>query len=273
MTRGRLGFLNFFLAMLMIAAAWWAVNAPRASRPSPTVLGAVDLPTERPPLPPAPYVRKARVSADGVGQRSIFAAERAPLALAPALRPEAPVAQGVVAPVAAAARRDLDEPPELKKPGDPFGFAAEISPPSHSQFFGGHMIGGEQRTADLSRSQASPASDVLASEEGGLAPEEAPKPLRRPESFDTAASASASPPAGAPRRDLSEITGSVDGLILLGVFRSRGADRALVRTPDGGNVRIEKGDEIVGWRVAAIGDAFVELRRSSQTRMLRMPGQ
>lgn len=60
-------------------------------------------------------------------------------------------------------------------------------------------------------------------------------------------------------------------MILLGVFQSRGAERALVRTATDGNVRVRPGDEIMGWRVASIGEDHIQLRRATQTRMLRLP--
>ncbi|MBX2856325.1 MAG: hypothetical protein KTR21_15140 [Rhodobacteraceae bacterium] len=60
------------------------------------------------------------------------------------------------------------------------------------------------------------------------------------------------------------------GMILLGVFNGRGNERALVRTTSGSQ-RVVVGDEIDGWRVTAITDSAVQLRRSTSVRMLRMP--
>ena len=96
--------------------------------------------------------------------------------------------------------------------------------------------------------------------------EAAPKPTRRPSLEDVAtrrvmAAATtrveaAAPPAG--------------GMILLGVFKGRSSERALVRTTKGSQ-RVEIGDEIDGWRVTAITHSSVQLRRASNVRMLRMP--
>ena len=45
----------------------------------------------------------------------------------------------------------------------------------------------------------------------------------------------------------------------------------LVRTATDGNVRVRPGDEIMGWRVASIGEDHIQLRRATQTRMLTLP--
>ena len=283
MTRAHLWLLNIFLAVTVIATAWWAMNAPRVARPLPTVLGEVDLPKEKPPLPPAPYAWAPRESADGVGRRPIFAHREKTPDSAATIRPSYPLAQTVPPPLAAAPRRDMDEPPRLKSPSDPFGFARQIDPPKHSQYFGGHLLSPDQRKSDL---------NGKSSAKTGLAPKYAPKPERNPRRGKPATPKVASPtptskPPKAtppkPSRPTAETVADaatskaapgaseVEGMILLGVFRSRGADRALVRKPNGSSVRVEQGDEIEGWRVYAIGDAFVELRRSSQSRMLRMP--
>lgn len=61
-----------------------------------------------------------------------------------------------------------------------------------------------------------------------------------------------------------------EGMILLGVYSSRGRDRALIRTVNGA-VRVELGDEIDGWRVVTITDASIQLRRGAQSRQLQLP--
>lgn len=66
-------------------------------------------------------------------------------------------------------------------------------------------------------------------------------------------------------------SGEPEDMILLGVFQSRGAERALVRTATGGNVRVRPGDEIEGWRVSAIGEDNILLRRASKIRVLKLP--
>ena len=94
----------------------------------------------------------------------------------------------------------------------------------------------------------------------------APRPSLRP-----------SPEEIATRRVEAAATTRVDaaappegGMILLGVFNGRGNERALVRTSSGSQ-RVVIGDEIDGWRVTAITDSAVQLRRSTNVRMLRMP--
>jgi hypothetical protein len=61
-------------------------------------------------------------------------------------------------------------------------------------------------------------------------------------------------------------------MILLGVFQSRTGDRALIRTASRGVVTVTPGDDIEGWRVAAINNTSLQLRRASQTRLLELPG-
>ncbi|MEO1292418.1 MAG: hypothetical protein AAFV62_06250 [Pseudomonadota bacterium] len=60
-------------------------------------------------------------------------------------------------------------------------------------------------------------------------------------------------------------------LVLLSVFQSRDAERALVRTAQKEIIRLEKGDEILGWRVSLIGDDHVQLSKQSRTRRLTLP--
>ncbi len=269
MTRTQLWILNFALAAAVIAAAWWAVNAARVAAPSPTPLGAVDLPTERPPVPPAPFRRAPSDSPDGVGRRDVFAASPARRSDAPATRAEAPAAAGVVAPNAAAPTRDSLGERQRPSQDDPFRFAEGIEKPSYEQYAGAHLIPPEQRESDR--------AGVVPAGEPGNAPLYAARPRINPRRAP-AGGADAAPQdvaAGTPEAveptESSLAAGAVDGFILLGVFRSSGEDRALVRKPDGESVRVVQGDEIEGWRVADIGDEFVELRRASQTRLLRLP--
>ncbi|MCI4663773.1 MAG: hypothetical protein MRY74_03540 [Neomegalonema sp.] len=280
MTRAQLWVLNIALIICVISGAWWAMNAPRVARPLPSVLGAVDLPREKPPLPPAPFAWAPRESADGIGRRPILATAAAVKRDGAAVRQKYPAASAAPPLLAAAARRDMDGAPELKSPADPFGFAKQIDPPKHSQYFGGHLLTPDQRRSDLAGASTAAAP--------GLAPKYAPKPTRNPRRGKTAEPTAASPvppkpptppkPARPTAESIAEAATSkapaaagVEGMILLGIFRTRGADRALVRKPNGGAVRVEKGDEIEGWRVYAIGDEFVELRRSDQSRTLHMP--
>lgn len=256
MTRSQLWALNCVLAAAVIVAAWWAMNAARVAEPSPTRLEAVALPTERPPLPPAPFRRAPLESGDGVGRRDVFAS--APVEVVPdrALAPDGPVAVGVLVPGVAAPRRDLDGPRLRPRNDDPFQFADGLPPPSYDQFFGGHLIAPERRLSDR--------DGIIAVGEPGSAPLYAPTPRPNPRGASVADG-----PSQGIGPTLAE--GAVDGLILLGVFRSSGEERALVRLPDGEAVRVVQGDEIRGWRVSEISDEFIELQRASQTQQLRLP--
>ncbi|MGM0586552.1 MAG: amidophosphoribosyltransferase [Pseudomonadota bacterium] len=60
-------------------------------------------------------------------------------------------------------------------------------------------------------------------------------------------------------------------MILLGVFGSDAAPRALVRLPSGEVRRVAAGQTVGGWRVEAVGPDFVSLRSSGAARRLRLP--
>ncbi|MEL6978483.1 MAG: hypothetical protein AAGM38_07375 [Pseudomonadota bacterium] len=104
-------------------------------------------------------------------------------------------------------------------------------------------------------------------------------PVPRPASFAAEPIAATSAAA----RTLSEAERQASGvgaaagaepdvdIIVLGVLLGGADERALVRTPDGENRRVSRGDVIAGWSVSAIGEDFVRLRRASQTRELKVP--
>ncbi len=58
---------------------------------------------------------------------------------------------------------------------------------------------------------------------------------------------------------------------LVGVFGTPNDRRALVRLPSGRYVKIKKGDRLSGWKVSAIGESSVRIRKGSKDQVLRMP--
>ena len=97
-----------------------------------------------------------------------------------------------------------------------------------------------------------------------------PRPRQRPQAA-VGAAAAAPPPATPPNRFLEDPTlMTEEGLILIGVFQSRNAERAIIKKPSGESVRVTTGDEIEGWRVSGISADHIILRRASQTRMLKL---
>lgn len=260
MTRSKLWIINFALAAALIVAAWWAMNAARVADPAPSAFGAVDLPTERPPVPPAPYRRAPIERGDGVGRRDVFAATPIAFSSEAAARLDAPSAVGVLAPVAAAPRRDSDGETRPPRPEDAFTFALDAAEPQTEQFFGETLIPPSQRASDR--------IGVLTAGEPGNAPIFAARPRINPRRSISEAPSTEDP--ASPNEESVLAANAIDGLILLGVFRSNGEDRALVRTPNG-TVRVKRGDEIEGWRIATIRDESIDLRRASETRTLRLP--
>lgn len=276
------------LCCAAIAAGWFAVNAPEASRPSFTNLGAVRLPQEIPPTPPSPLER-GLIDVSAGGARMLFAAQSG--ALTPAGPPleTAPGEHGfraVLAPMAAAPVADLAALATPKAPRDDFQAAFGFDPPSHSQYFGGHLIPEEARRSDASEPKPEPKEEgptfVDASED--VAPREPPLPKigpRRAEALGlpaespavaskaseepaaadappSASAAAGAPTAGSapgdPTRDAPSLDaaapGRIDGIedafILLGVLMRPGDDRALIRTAGGESRRVSLGDEVAG---------------------------
>ncbi|MCP5088810.1 MAG: type IV pilus biogenesis protein PilP [Rhodobacteraceae bacterium] len=58
---------------------------------------------------------------------------------------------------------------------------------------------------------------------------------------------------------------------LVGVFGTPNARRALVRMPSGRYLKVKKGDKLSGWKVSAIGESSVRIRKGSKDKVLRMP--
>lgn len=113
----------------------------------------------------------------------------------------------------------------------------------------------------------------------------APGVAARPRPAPRTAAASAAPAIGAAddeeaaraRRIEAAATTVVEvvqpaegGMVLLGVYTSRGRERALLRTPSGAQ-RVELGDEVDGWEVIEITETGVELTSGERRRSLTMP--
>lgn len=274
MTRAAWFAVDVALVAAAVAAGWLAVNAPSLVRPPLEPTGRIETPRETPPLPPAPFRPRATADADGLARRSVFAAPGAAGRLdgSVAAPGEPPAAVGVSVTPSAPFGSDPRQTPERfwATPGAEISVAIAPPRPRHGQFFGGHQIPDEIR-------RSGPDGEGPVAE--GLGPARAfrPEPNPRRRSVDDA------PPAIVQGGDGDEGVAAAatqqadpasvedDGLILLGVLVGRGADRALVRTPDGSAVRVSQGDEVAGWRVATISDDQIQLRRATQTRILRMP--
>ena len=160
-------------------------------------------------------------------------------------------------------------PPAPASARRPTQRAAAPLPPQRSGAAGSSIYDAFDQTVSLSGDEAA-SVDELGSAEGeeiaDFANLSAPRPSARP-----------SPEDMATRRVEAAATTRIDaaappegGMILLGVFNGRGNERALVRTSSGSQ-RVVVGDEIDGWRVTAINNSSVQLRRASNVRMLRMP--
>lgn len=79
--------------------------------------------------------------------------------------------------------------------------------------------------------------------------------------------------APAPIRRAATVPEGIDlsATALIGIYGSPRSRRALVRLPTGTYMRLTRGDTIDGWAVAAIGDETVQLSKSGQNQVLRMP--
>ncbi|MCI4660491.1 MAG: hypothetical protein MRY63_01540 [Neomegalonema sp.] len=124
------------------------------------------------------------------------------------------------------------------------------------------------------------ASDPYADERGpGIAPDATPSPERRDVAAlpDDAGATQGNQAATSapPDADQDVVTTNADlqlrELVLLSVFQSRNAERALVRTGEREVIRLQTGDEILGWRVALIADDHVRLSRGEETHLLTLP--
>ncbi|WP_145991945.1 hypothetical protein [Neptunicoccus cionae] len=60
-------------------------------------------------------------------------------------------------------------------------------------------------------------------------------------------------------------------LSLVGVFGTPSARRALVRTSTGRYVKVKAGDSLGGWRVSAIGEDSLRIKRGSRDQVLKIP--
>lgn len=281
--------LSLFIAVCAVAAGWFAMNAPEASRPRFADLGPVVLPEANPPMPPAPLARRDAAGYETLLRRPLFASgDRGPqprrgLGDRGALPAGAVGFSAVLAPLATAPQADLKPMKTDRAPRELFQAGFGIPRPSHSQFFGGHLLPDAVRLSDPEpppkRETApalapAPATPLDLSGSSGGAPLPRPRPgsttIETPVREEVAAQEPSAIAAPTLESEAAAGGGEVD-IIVLGVLLGRGQDRALVRTPDGENRRVSLGDLIAGWRVAAIGEDFVRLRRASQTRELKVP--
>ncbi len=65
---------------------------------------------------------------------------------------------------------------------------------------------------------------------------------------------------------------TLDGFMLIGVFERVGARSALMRLPNGDVRRVENGDQIGRWTVAAVDSTSVNLRFQGSSLRLKLPG-
>lgn len=255
-----------------LLSAWFAVNGPKLARGGLQELRAVALPEEAPPLPPGVFTRSASETTGALARRSLFAPAEGASPAARANPPDlggAPTPRGVVAPPSLGPRWPS---PAVASPEEQVRIALAAPRPGHEQYFGGHLIPDEDRISDLPDvpgAEAEAPTYVEPPRRNPRLADEEPAPDVAEGGAPEEAEVAAADPAAA-IGDAPPIEG-LEGVVLLGVFQSRGAERALVRTATGENVRVRPGDDINGWSVAAIGEDFIRVRRASQTRLLRMP--
>lgn len=303
MTRVGWRFLALGVAALTVAAAWFALNAPRLAQPGLQPLAAVSLPAEKPSTPPgeaAPAPAPAPLARALFGQAPARGDIAAPLRDLPS-----PAVRSVIAPSPANPGYVAPEMAAMRQSPAPFDVALRITPPQHQQYFGASLFMEESRATDSGETtdtaaggqDTTPAIDSAGATEAAAeqpdetpgaqhAPEFAPRPEPRPTHDDPPAPPTPPAPeitvapgetdpgvaaAATSHASMADDQG-IDGMILLGVFRGSGSSRALVRTATESARQVSPGDEINGWRVSSIGEDRIELRRASQTRMLMMPG-
>lgn len=301
MTRVQWRLFTLAAAALTVASAWFALNGARIAKPGAGALSAVELPAEQAHLPPSdagPPVAPAPLG------KALFGPGGDPLTTseigARILRDlPGPTARIVLAPSPATPSLEDADLADARRALEPLLLAAEIAPPRHDQYFGASLLPDESRATDPDgppkpgeeTAAAAPAptgaDNATDQEAAANAPAFAPKPAPNPgppaggvaapapapqivvepgETATAVAAAATSQAAPDPNAD------GPDGMILLGVFRGSGSSRALVRTATESARQVSPGDEINGWRVAAIGEDHIRLRRASQTRMLKLPG-
>lgn len=282
--------INVGLIIMAISAAWFAVNARQLARPMLATLGPVELPNENPPLPPAPFARTVGDDAGLLTARDLFSEpEMARLAAAeptgpgrPTTRESLPTSRALTTPMVVPSIRPPSVGPELRMPGDDVRFRLTGVKPEVLQYFGSHLIPQSHRETDIEGAPGAvvPAPGYALPPKGnprgaaaglGRAPSAvaAPDPS---ESDADAAPAGTEAEADATATEIGDAADTLDGLILISVLRNRtGGGRAILITPQASTRAVTIGEEVVGWRVSTIGDDFINLRRGSQTRVLRMP--
>lgn len=297
MTRGQLLLSNAFAALLAVAAAWFALNAAELARHAPLNLARSTPPTEKPPLPPAARSRAPDRMSKTTPTASLRFVAAQPLGNDVALQ-GAPGARMLFSPpVAPQLEPALIFPNIIPAPENNVIASLELVAP---------LIDDYKFSARI-RAAAMRSDRTAAVGEGdpGLVPRLSPAPLRRPKRRESATArsenvktpeptstaeepqtptngriATAAPSQSTEERVAAAATHRApeggfkptEGMILLGVFQSRTGDRALIRTASRGVVTVTPGDDIEGWRVAAINNTSLQLRRASQTRLLELPG-
>lgn len=283
--------VNVALIVAAISAGWFAVNASQVARPMLAALGPVDLPPENPPLPPAPFARSIGEDAGLLSARDLFSdAAMARFAAStrdgrarPAAKKALPAARVLASPPTTPSIRPPRVTNDAREPNDKVRMRLTGVQPEVLQYFGSHLIPRSNRESDI---EGAPGSSVPAPGYS-IAPKGNPRgraaglgrtePPATPPAGEAVAGGSTAPAAelkgpAIAASDPPQSGDALDGLILISVLRNRtGGGRALIRTPQASALAVSVGEEIVGWRVSTIGDDFINLRRGSQTRVLRMP--
>lgn len=92
-----------------------------------------------------------------------------------------------------------------------------------------------------------------------------------PRSARGTAKASAPTAANVQKQATERSTFSKKRLSLVGVYGKASNRRALVRLPSGRYVKVKTGQRVSGWKVSAIGENSVRMRKGSRDQVLRMP--
>ena len=101
----------------------------------------------------------------------------------------------------------------------------------------------------------------------------AAKVAARQKPQDTTPAASLNIPSSARVSRVATIDDGIDlgALSLIGIFGRSNNRYALVRTPQGSIAKVQRGQRIGGWTVAAIGEDGVRIQKRSKAQVLRLP--
>ena len=58
---------------------------------------------------------------------------------------------------------------------------------------------------------------------------------------------------------------------LVGIFGAPNKRRALIRLSSGRYVKVQNGDKVSGWKVSAIGESSLRIKKGSRDQVLRIP--